>query len=77
MARQEALGDERGKGRFQRIRTCATFAYHVARRDAAMLAGVIQNIHGQLWQGGKRGFLALHFRSEAALLLLEGAREEH
>ena len=33
------------------------FAHHVARRDAAMLARVIENIQGQLWQGGKRGLL--------------------
>jgi hypothetical protein len=77
VTRQEALGDQRGEGRFQRVGTCAMFAHHVARRDAAMFASVIENIHGQFWQGGKRSLLPLHLSCQAALLLLEGAREEY
>jgi len=38
VASQEALGDEQGKGRFQRIRTRSMLAHHIVRRDATLPA---------------------------------------
>jgi hypothetical protein len=44
--------------------------------DAAALSRLAGDLDGQLGQGGQDPLLALHLGGEAALLLLQGAREK-
>lgn len=74
--RQEALFNQRCKGGFECVRAGSCFAGHVAACDAAMIARVVQNRHGQLRQRCQRVLLALHLYGQPALLLLQGAQEK-
>ena len=62
---------------FQGIRAGPVLPHHVTVGHAAMLAGIVQDHDGQLWQFCKGAFLALDLVGQAALLVLQGSHEEH
>ena len=49
---------------------------HVGHGDAAMLANLVDDLDGQLGQGGNHDPLALHLGRQSALLLLQGPQKK-
>ena len=77
MSCKELLLDQIAEMIFKRVAACPCGTYHVAHGHAALIADIIENLNGQFGQLGDNDFFALDRDGEAALLLLQGAREEY
>src|SRR6185437_8256072 len=73
---QQAFFYQRRESNLQCVRACPELAYHVARRDAALITHIVEDFDGEFWQRCKRIFFSLDLHGKAALLLLQCAHEK-
>jgi len=59
----------------QRVATGAGGADHIGHGDASVLANVVDDLDGQLGQGGNHDPLAFHLRRQPSFLLLQGPQK--
>lgn len=58
------------------VAVAARAAEHLTNRDAAVLAGMLDDEGGHLGQGREGHFFPFYFGGQAAHLLVQGAKEE-
>ena len=71
MPREVSLCDEVAKVLFERVAAGPGQFHDVADRDAAVLARMFQNLHGQFGKNGEHQLLAFNSLRKATHLLLE------
>ena len=76
MKGEMSLFNQAAKVVLQCVAACAGGTDHVGHCDAAVLANVVDDLHGQLGQGSNHNSLALHLGCQPALLLLQGPQKK-